>query len=240
MRALGLVAAALLFAAGCIPETQLRPTSEAQSVQGDADAARAEAAGVVLVADGTAWKGSPGNLERSLTPVLVRLENRSGRPLRLQYGDFALVGTESQFRYAAVPPLTLGDSHQLSSAKQGTGGSGRASLSLGWGYGPGWGPWGYGRFRQWGPFVGPYYSPFYPDPYYYGGYTCQEPLPTRDMLEQALPEGTLENGGRVQGFLYFQGVAARESGVVLQARLVAADTGEPLGTLDIPFQVKKG
>jgi hypothetical protein len=59
------------------------------------------------------------------------------------------------------------------------------------------------------------------------------------MLEQALPEGTLEAGGRVEGFLYFQGVAERESQVVLQARLVDGRTGEPFGTLDIPFQVRR-
>ncbi|NMO18176.1 hypothetical protein HPC49_32365 [Pyxidicoccus fallax] len=235
MRALGLAAAALLLAAGCIPETQLRPTTDAQRVQGGSDAARAEASGVTLVADGAAWKGTPENLERSLTPVLVRLENHSGRPLRLQYGDFALVGTESRFRYSAVPPLAINNGG-LASASQGTGGSGRTSLYLGFGTG-----WGYGPYSSWsywprGPFVGPYYNPFYPDPYWYGQ-ACQEPLPTADMLSQVLPEGTLGDGGRVGGFLYFQGVAARESRVVLQARLVDANTGEPMGTLDIPFQV---
>jgi hypothetical protein len=43
----------------------------------------------------------------------------------------------------------------------------------------------------------------------------------------------------VEGFLYFQGVAERESQVVLQARLVDGRTGEPFGTLDIPFQVRR-
>ena len=247
MRALGLVAAALLLSAGCIPETRLRPTTEAQLVQsGGGDAARAEASGVVLVADGDAWKGTPENLERSLTPVLVRLENHSGRPVRLQYSDFALVGTQSRFRYSAVPPLSL-SSAVASAQQQGTGGAGRAELHLGFGPGWGYGPYGRygahgrpgGRYGPRGPFVGPY-SPFYPDPYYYGGYSCQEPLPTEDMLEQALPEGTLGDGGRVEGFLYFQGVAERESGVVLQARIVDAETGAPLGTLDIPFQVREG
>lgn len=235
MRALGAVAAALLFAAGCIPETRLRPTTEAQLIQGDSSAARAEASGVVLVADGAAWKGTPGNLERSLTPVLVRLENHSGRPVRLQYGDFALVGSESRFRYAAVPPLSL--SQGAASVEPGTGGAGRAALHLG--FGAGWGRYYHrGRYGPRGPFVGPYYDPFYPNPYY--GASCQEPLPTQDMLTQALPEGTLEEGGRVEGFLYFQGVAERESRVVLQARLVDANTGEPLGTVDIPFQVREG
>jgi len=236
MRAFGLVAASLLVASGCIHEAQLRPSTGAQLQQGDASAARAAASGVVLVADGAAWKGTPENLERSLTPVFVRLENDSGRPLRLQYGDFAMVGRESRFRYAALPPLTLGDT--VASAQQKD--PGRVGLYLGLGSAWGYGPYGrHGRYGgRYGPFVGPF-SPFYPDPYYYGGYRCEEPLPTRDMLEQALPEGTLEAGGRVEGFLYFQGVAERETQVVLQARLVDGKTGEPFGTLDIPFQVRR-
>ncbi|MFP2911288.1 hypothetical protein ACLESD_40950 [Pyxidicoccus sp. 3LFB2] len=237
MRVFGLVAASLLVASGCIREARLRPTTEAQLQQGDSSAARTQASGVVLVADGAAWKGAPDNLEHSLTPVFVRLENDSGRPLRLQYGDFAIVGRESRFRYAALPPLTLGNT--VASVEP----PGRSRVSLGvgsrWGYGPygryGW--YGSGGYGPRGPFVGPY-NPFYPDPYY-GNYRCEEPLPTQDMLTQALPEGTLEAGGQVQGFLYFQGVAARESQVVLQARLVDANTGEPFGTLDIPFQVSR-
>ncbi len=230
MRALGPVAAALLLAAGCIPETQLRPDSSAQRLQGEKDAARAEASGVQLVADGAAWKGVPGNLERSLTPVKVKLENHSGRPVRLAYGDFALVSPESRFRYAALPPLSLSGS--VASRE------GRVERDvlrvdpwLGWGYG-----YRYGSRWGRGPFIGPYRDPFYPYPYVA---QCEERLPTQDMLEQALPEGTLEDGGRVEGFLYFQGVAARESRVVLQARLVDASNGEPLGTLDIPFQVRE-
>jgi hypothetical protein len=232
MRALGPAAAALLLAA-CIPETQLRPDPSAHQLQGEGDTARAEASGVQLVADGAAWKGTPENLERSLTPVWVKLENRSGRPVRLAYGDFALVSPESRFRYAAIAPLALSGA----SLASGYGGSGRDGL-LPLGPGPGWGHGPYAHRGGWGrgPFVGPYRDPFYPYP---NVVQCEERLPTQDMLEQALPEGTLEDGGRVEGFLYFQGVAERERRVVLQARLVDASSGEPLGTLDIPFQVRE-
>ncbi|MFP2933576.1 hypothetical protein ACLESO_52235 [Pyxidicoccus sp. 3LG] len=250
--ALGLACVALLLAAGCIPEARLQPTPEAQLLQGHRDAALATASGVELVADGAAWKGSPGNLERGLTPVLVRLENHGDRPLRLQYSDFALVGGESRFRYAALPPLSLGDDSRAS-LERGTGGSGsvHTSVHLGFSYGA----WAYGRYGlygggPWGPYssmypgpyhMGPYFGSFYPYPYGYGyGYACEEPLPTKDMLQKALPEGTLQAGGHVQGFLYFPNVSRRERQVVLQARLFDADTGEALGTLDIPFQVREG
>jgi hypothetical protein len=68
---------------------------------------------------------------------------------------------------------------------------------------------------------------------------CETPLPTKDMLEQALPEGTLENGGTVAGFIYFQSIGKREQQVTLQAQLVDARTGESFGRLSIPFQVDR-
>jgi hypothetical protein len=58
------------------------------------------------------------------------------------------------------------------------------------------------------------------------------------MVRQALPQGTLEPGGTVTGFLYFQDVSEREGSVTLQARLVDARTGEQFGTLSIPFGVR--
>ena len=63
-----------------------------------------------------------------------------------------------------------------------------------------------------------------------------QPLPTRDMLEHALPEGVLKPGGRVSGFLYFQQLS-RESAVTLELSLVDAETSLPLGVARLPFVV---
>ncbi len=233
MRAPWLVSAALVGAVACIPETQLKPlpTAQAVAVAGDRAAAVAEESGVRLVANGDAWRGSPANLERSLTPVSVRVENHSGRALSLKSEHFTLVGG-SRFRYSAVDLLELrGVAGRQLEPGSGTGGAG-VGTRMHWGrrpypYGPGWsGPGWYD------PFWGPYYQGPRGHP------ACQEQLPTEDMLEEALPEGILENGGTVTGFLYFQGVAHRESSVTLQARLVDATTGETFGALDIPFQVQ--
>lgn len=244
MRARGWSLMALLAAAGCVKETQLRPLPDAQTLGGDKEAAVTENAGVRLVADGDAWRGSPGDLERRVTPVEVRLENRSGRPLKIQYGHFALVG-ESRFRYSAIPPLALRDTSAVSQGPEtGTGGSG----SVGMAWRTGWGPYssgygfGRGRGRGWG-WPGGFYDPFWGSPFYgpygYPYRYYSEPLPTQDMLNRALPEGTLEDGGTVMGFLYFQGVADREASVTLQAKLVDANTGEAFGSLGIPFAVSK-
>jgi hypothetical protein len=245
-------ALAALLAASCVSETKLQPLPSAPTTR--SGAVTTEAEGVRLVADGDAWRGSPSNLENLVTPVAVRLENQSGRPLRIQQEDFTLQG-ESGFRYAALPPL------ELKEEGLGVGGSGQVSFGVGvgmavpwaWAPGPfpstyGWGPWGPGWYDPFfhGPWHGPWNDPWY-GPYGYGSYgpyvggywyPPPEPLPTRDMLRQALPEGTLEEGGTIAGFLYFQGVSEREGHVTLQARLVDANTGEQFGTLSIPFEVR--
>ncbi|QSQ12389.1 hypothetical protein [Myxococcus landrumensis] len=234
MRALVPATAVLLLVAGCATEKTLRPSTEAQVLPDRKNTAVAEAAGVKLVADGSAWKGSPSNLEGTLTPVYVRLENHSGRTLRIENEDFQLIGAQSRFRYSALPAFPVGSAERSSSMMdEGTGGSGRSSTFY-VGAGPGWRS-GWGWRGGWGS---PFYGPYYPGPPYWG-YQCEEPLPTRDMLRKSMPEGTLEDGGTMQGFLYFQSVSGRDEGVVLQARPVDANSGEVLGTLDIPFQVKK-
>lgn len=232
--ALGVGALGLMLMAGCAAETKLRPVPEAGVLQGGKSSAITEEAGIRLTADGSAWQGSPSDLERRVTPVYVRLENHGDRPLRLQYKDFALVGQESRFRYSALAPLSLRrasssrDTEEPASIRPAMYPAGRVWVGGGYGYGPwrGWGPGWYGGPWGWGsPFYGPY-------PYYY-----EQPLPTEDMLNNALPEGTLEPGGTQEGFLYFQGVAHRENAVTLQLNLVDAQTGEPFGSMGIPFQV---
>lgn len=236
MRTRGLGWVLALVVAGCVTEPQLQPRPDARSLASDPTAAVAEANGVRLVADGADWKGSPSNLEQRLTPVRVWLENRSGRALIVSNTHFDLLG-ESRFRYAALSPAKMEEAN--GAQRQCVAGYWPGYWSVGVGWGWGWyhaSPW----HSAWWPgpyYSGPFYDPFYGPPPYV---RCDEPLPTRDMVKQALPEGTLENGGIIAGFLYFQDVAHREGQVLLQARLVDASTGQPFGQLTIPFQVSKG
>jgi hypothetical protein len=240
MRAPWLLLAAALLAAGCVTETRLQPLPTAETTRGGA--AVIEEQGVRLVADGDAWRGTPSTLERLVTPVQVRIENQSGRPLRIQYETFTLLGS-SRFQYSALSPFELAEEGGTAYGGSGYGGS-SANLQLSVGTGFGWySAWGHTPFYAWGhrgrgiynPWYDPWYDPFY-RPYSY--WSPPEPLPTRDMLRQALPEGTLEDGGTLTGFLYFQDVSEREGRVTLQARLVDARTGEQFGTLAIPFDVR--
>lgn len=222
--------AAAALAAGCVTTPRLEPLASTPTTPKGAPLA--EDAGIRLVAHGDAWRGVPSDLERVLTPVRVRLENHSDRPLRVDVADFMLVGA-SRFEYAALSGQQLSDA-----SLTGVGGSGGEAYES-W-RGVPWGPGFYG-FRGRGfhgrGWFNPLYDPFY-GPYASWYAPAPEPLPTRDMIRAALPQGTLQPGGVMTGFLYFQSVGEREHQVTLRARLVDARTGEAFGTLDIPFEVR--
>jgi hypothetical protein len=57
------------------------------------------------------------------------------------------------------------------------------------------------------PFFTPFNGPFLHDPFYYDSFhpaMKRVSLPTGDMVQKALPEGVLEPGGRITGFLYLE------------------------------------
>lgn len=239
--------AAVALGLGCATEPVLVPAPEASRPAGAPGTAFAEVAGIRLWADGDAWKGAPSSLEQVLTPVKVTLENHSGHPVRIAFKDFTLLGG-SGFRYAALPPFSL----------QGTAVSATEPTRQ-----PGaWVPAAYhpartvvvvrprfsaDRFWVARPYLG-FYPGFQPWPYawdwdrvyydqWYGSWPT--PLPTKDMLEEALPEGVVEDGGRISGFLFFQRTS-KESQVQLQFQAQDARTGEVLGTGSVPFVVLRG
>ncbi len=64
------------------------------------------------------------------------------------------------------------------------------------------------------------------------------PLPTKQMLEKAVAEGTVSERGTVTGFLYFKKPAPRSPAISFRAVLVDAQTGETFGRIVVPLQVK--
>jgi hypothetical protein len=235
---LPLVAAAGLF--GCATEPVLVPGPGASQPAGAPQVAFADVSGVRLWANGDAWQGTPSSLEQVLTPVQVTLENHSGQPIRIAYKDFTLLGGTG-FRYAALPPFSM-QGTAVSTAEQ-PGAyvpaafrpsavsplrprfrSDRFLVARPYvGFYPGFSAWPYGW--EWDPF---YYDRWYA--------SWPTPLPTRDMLEEALPEGVVEDGGRISGFIYFQ-QTTREQQVQLQFQATDAKTGQVLGTGSVPFVV---
>ena len=58
------------------------------------------------------------------------------------------------------------------------------------------------------------------------------------MIAEALPEGVLEPGGHVDGFVYFQGVMRREDRVRFDLKLIDGNSNEQLGEAVVPLVVK--
>ncbi len=243
-------------ACGHIPE--LKPDPAAPRAPGNPNAAFAEVSGVKLIVAGDAWDADPKNLPTVLTPVKVTLDNQSGRPLKVNYDQFKLSGA-SGFTYSAIPPMqarvvlsqvprsdrkgeiVLASYQQENPSGQTGGGQLKQAAApvqsrvvadrffvaphFAWYY-PGWSAWQY---------------PFAYDPFYYDRLMAYLPkeLPTKDMLAEALPAGVLQIGGRVSGFVYFQGISDRETRVKFEMDLVDAANSEAFGHVSLPFEVKK-
>jgi hypothetical protein len=216
-------AAALVALAGCA-SSDLFPAPGAHEVAGRGDGAATAAHGIRMVARADAWQGTPRNLSNQLTPILVTLENQGEQPVAVRYLDFQLVSDAGR-RYSALPPFrTDGIAVKL---------AGRAF------YPP-------AQF-SYAPYLSPHFAvaplydgPFSVNPRYW---TRFEPvlrsveLPTVDMLRKALPEGVLHPGGRVTGFLYFEGVGPDVERVRLLADFPDPDSGKRVTRLGIPFLV---
>jgi hypothetical protein len=238
MRYASVLIAAL--AAACLHDPELVPAQGAQVLPGHNAVAVQEVNGVRVEVEAGAWTGSPANLTDILVPVRVAIENRSGRPLRIRYGDFSLLG-RSGFHYTALPPLSLRGSAvneapygQVTPADVVV----RARLR------PRFFHRGFFIARPWAfyyPELTPWGFGFAYDPSYYDRYYAGWPgrLPSQDMLEEALPEGAIDDGGSVAGFVYFEPATLRERQVDFLLALADARDETRLGAVDIPFVVSR-
>lgn len=186
-------------------------------------------AGVKVTAAADMWQGWPRDLTR-VVPRLVTIENTGSSPIRVRYREFRLVPPEGMTRMA-LPPFQI----------QGTETVGTTGVVPG--------PYPYAIDRFWiAPHLAPYYpylspfaGPFAYDPWFYSTYYPafrEVPLPTAQMVGKALPEGVLEAGGRIQGFLYFEdGDDPKGDMANFEMDLVNATTQQAVGTARIPLEI---
>lgn len=228
----GLLALTLLVFVGCAPRTDLNPAPAANQVGGMQDAAVSEVDGVNVLVQADEWPGDV-SVRNYVLPVRVVIENNSDAPVRLRYNEFALVGTDGT-RYSAIPPFGVDGAIQEPELVDG------------------YTPIGSPAFTYSGFEVAPYHAPMYPgmtaygspftyDPVYYDRYyTYWEriELPTTRMLSLALPEGVIQPGGSVSGYLYFEKLDDDVERVRFRADLVAAGEGAMFGEVSIPFTVQ--
>lgn len=215
---------------GCSRGLDLAPAATADRVVGLDDAARAASNDVEVVVQADDWPGD-APIDMAVTPLRVRIENRGDIPVRIRYADFELVGSSGE-TYRALPPYKI---------------EGVVPRMVGT-YDP-----IYPSIDYYGFGVAPPYSPVYPGmrafsgpfdyyPGYYDNYYRDwQDLPTTDMLVRAIPEGVLQPGGHIEGYLYFQPVDAdEETSIRFVSELVDADTGGEVARLTVPFVVGGG
>ncbi|WP_224362791.1 hypothetical protein [Hyalangium versicolor] len=233
-RWLGVVA--LLVTAGCTHNGLLRPQSGMVPLTEDGTAAVTGDKGVMLVAYASNWKGQPRNLEQHFTPIEVRVENRSGRALSIRYEGFELEGRK---QYVARAPKELGQILAMRDATfqpardvYGTWRPPRSAYQnrTSTGAVPSPDDTTYNSYNGISPYTAPPCLTCVSD-------TETASLPSQDMLRMALAEGALEDGQSRQGFLYFEEPLRTEAQATLKVALVDATTGEPFGSLSIPFEV---
>lgn len=212
----------VLLLLSCSSQVRLFPLGEKTTDL--PNAASEKVADVSVLIETQAWSGDPAILPK-VTPVRVTIQNKSGNLIRIRSSEFAFVSDNGQ-RYSALPPYDVK-------------GSVEKPITPGFAC---------DHFM-----IAPYYSGYYPDieacpddftydQAYFDNYYpdwAQFQLPTREMLRLALPDGVVDVGGYVSGFLYFQNISTQEQQVKFIAKLINAVNGDLLGTVSMPFKVVK-
>ena len=227
-----LLLAGLAALTACQSTTDLKPAPGADAVPGLDEAARDVVQDVEVVAQTTAWPGLQ-DIGKQVTPVRVMITNRSGQPLRVRYQEFALIGPEGE-RYSALPPWQMqGSVTEEVTARVTTTAPDPLFVHRGFHVAPAYRT----VYPTWDPWVGP----FVHDPWWYETYATywrEIPLPTPGMQARGLPEGVLDPQGHLEGWVYFEHVAADRGPITFRLDLVNADPGRDLGEIRIPLTVQ--
>jgi hypothetical protein len=215
--------AIFMLLVACAHAPRLVPAPEAQRVPNDPSTAVAAAAGVEVYVNAQQWDGIPPDLPSIVTPVYVTIANRSDAPVLVRYRDFTLTGP-SGLQTAAIPPLHI----------QRPGTAVAVVPRFGWNR--------FLVFRPYGPFyptVPMWGGPFDYDPLLYDQLygSWKPPLPSPDMLNQAVPEGVLQPGGQTAGFLYFHRLE-QNGRVLFVYTAVDATTSASIATLHVPMTLQ--
>jgi hypothetical protein len=218
------IAAILAFvgASGC-GSGVLVPAPSAKVISGAPKAAFQEAAGVGCSADTGAWPERAPKPPDSVVPVKVRVRNQSGKAIRLLAEDFVLVGKSGQ-KYRPIPVLPL-DTENLPRLKP-------VYASVKFYVAP--------RFRTAYPTLEPWSAGLARDQALYDRQFDRwgKRRPTLEMIRMALPEGVLEDGGLISGFLFFESPLDDEDRVTFQADFAPGEGAGTVASIEIPFRVR--
>lgn len=215
---------AAVVSAGCSHQAKFVPARAAKAIVGAESAAVSTVDGVRCSASAGSWPGLPRDLESDLRPMKVRFTNHSGQPIQILYQQFALVSPTGE-RYRPLPVVSPsqspGDVPHLSPVYSSEGFFVAPRLKH-----------VYANLRPWS-------QPLDRDDAFYKSSFEDWPkeLPTRDMARRGLPEGVLEDGGTISGYLYFPSGANQEDRVTFSAH-VPNSRGDTVASIQIPFVVE--
>jgi len=209
--------------------------------------ATAETNSVRVTASTDAWKDSRSRSAHPFTPIKVSVENHSGRTLSLAHHDFSLVdrtgaqylplvGMQAKPHEAALRSVMASAAYQhvevYAPTSESCGRQDRLADAP------------YQAFSYTGPLpvnnVALSYTGPQPAsgvfPYASSGDSrCPEQLPTPQMVTEALPEQSLADEARAEGFVYFQTQGDRGSPARLTMNLVDAATAQSFGQVELNF-----
>ena len=211
-----------LGASGC-GHGALVPAPSAQVIAGAPKAAYSENDGVGCSADVGAWPEGGRQPPAEVVPVKVRIRNKSGKAIRLLAEDFVLVG-KSGHKYRPIPVLPL-DGGSLSPLNP-IYGSSKFYVAP--------------RFHDAYPTLEPWSTRLERDDALYERqfHRWGKERPTTAMIRMALPEGVLDDGGLISGFVFFESPLDDEDRVTFQADFAQGDGSATVASVEIPFRVR--
>ncbi len=207
-------------ALGCA-QGRLLPAASAQVIPDVPSAAAFEDSGIRVSAEANDWSAAPEDLPERLTPIKVRIVNRSGAPVQILYQKFALLGGHGR-RYQPLPPAPLDD--------PGTPSVRPVYAASNFFVAP--------RLHGVYPTLDAWSVPLDRDDEFYARQVGRwaDGLPSRPMRRMALPEGVLADRGEISGFLYFENATRKEKRVTFHADMDQPQ-GEEVAEIEIPFVV---
>jgi hypothetical protein len=221
-----------LLLSSCRDYVLLTPAPEAQEVEDLNHAATTSVANINVTVQARAWPYTTA-IKSEVTPLRILIENNSTHTLRIRYSDFSLVTARGE-NFSALPPYAIeGTIEEPVRVEPYPGAVAPRFRHRDFMIAPYYAP----HYEGITPFDGPYfYDPFYYERYY--TYLREVELPTIEMLQEALPDGVIEPGGMIDGFIYFEPITADVFSVNFRMVLADAREGEVFGIIQIPFNVR--
>jgi len=224
----------------CRDAADVRPASppEYARLSPVEQSAASDIAPVRIDARPESWPGTKA-VEFKITPVHVRIENRGESPLLIRYSDFKVL-TPTGREFSALPVFPI------EAKTRGPVVPGALPMLTTVAYPPIADPlFNYRDFR-----AAPYLKPVYPTvPVHEGSFPYDQTyserrasdwqrsdLPDLEMIRRALPEGVLNPGGWVAGWLYFQKFEPLPSGTLVASLTEAS--GRTLAPVRIPIRAR--